>query len=338
VVGAVGSKTMVTFPGKLVPPMNPQVINQVVGYLEYGMALGLLDNLLNVATPEELAVMEAIIDDHEEFTIHTNLSRLLETQPNTMSEPGSKPNDNFARRGLAWITALARFELGAITANFTESSEPFEPYRPSRYERTAYEEILEDAMRTHYWALRNDRLLPTMRKGVTPEPQGIAYARRVIVTLETLQAVRRLKGNEYSYSQQAELDSWEMELATVKSYLLYNVLGVKNPMTFVSEASKNVEFFAPDCVVNAMKSDIDRGVETKVSGSFSSWNQLQAAIGGTPPNSSPGQPGPTGSSPSVTGNPATSPGPTALPPTTQQPAGGASRPATPKTATGSLKK
>lgn len=325
-VGAVGSKTMVTFPGKLVPPMNPQVINQVVGYLEYGMALGLLDNLLNIATAEELAVMEAIIKDHEEFTVHTNLSRLVETQPSTLSEPGSKPNDNFARRGLAWITALARSELGAITANFTESPEPFESYWPSRYERLAYEEILEDSMRTHYWALRNDRLLPMMRKNFTPETQGIAYARRVIVTLELLQSIRRLKGEQYSFSQQAELDSWEMQLASLKSHLLYNVLGVRNPMTFVSEVSNKVEFFAPNCVVAAMKNDIRNGVETKVSGSFSTWDELQAAITGTPP-SLPGNQ--SGSSASVSGNPAAPVGPTAPPPPKQPPVGGRSLPASP---------
>ena len=193
-------------------------------------------------------------------------------------------------------------------------------------------------MRTHYWALRNDRFLPTMRKGVTPDPQGIAYARRVIVTLEMLQALRRLKGDEYSYSQRVELDNWEMELAAVKSHLLYNVLEIRNPMTFVTDTSKNVEFFAPDCVVNAMKHDIARGVETKVSGSFSSWNQLQAAIAGTPPNASAGQPSPTGSAPNVTGNPSTSPSPIALPPATQPPTSGTSRPASPKASTGTLKK
>ena len=334
-VGAVGSKTMVTFPGRLVPPMNPQVINQVVGYLEYGMALGLLDNLLNVATPEELAVMEAIIKDHEEFTIYTNLSRLVETQPSTLSEPGTKPTDNFARRGLAWIMALARSELGAITANFTESSEPFDAYWPSRYERTAYEEIVADSMRTHYWALRNDRLLRTMRKNLTPETQAISYARRVIVTLEMLQAVRRLKGDEYSYPQQAELDSWEMQLAGLKSYLLYNVLDVRNPMTFVSEASNKVEFLAPNCVVAAITIDIERGVEAKVSGAFSSWDELQAAIAGTPSNSPGRQPG---SSAIGSGNPAAPPGTPATPPVTQPPSGATSRPAGSKVPANSVRR
>jgi hypothetical protein len=329
---------MITFPGKLVPPMNPQVINQVVGYLEYGIALGLLDNLLNIATPQELAVMEAIVKDREEFTVHTNLSRLAETQPRTLSERSIKANDNFARRGLAWVVALARAELGAITANFTETSEPFGSFLPSRYDRSAYEEILEDSMRTHYWALRNDRLLPTMRKGFTPDPQAIAYARRVIVTLEMLRAVRGLKADEYSVSQYAELENWELELAAVKSYLLYNVLGVTNPMTFVAEASNSVEFLAPDCVVNAMKIDIERGLDVKVSGSFSSWNQLQAAISGTPPRTSPGQNGPSGAAPSVTGPTAATPSPTALPPTPPAPAGASSRPAGAKVSPGALKK
>jgi hypothetical protein len=299
--------------------MNPQVINQVVGYLEYGIALGLLDNLLNVATADDLAVMEEIIDDHEEFTIHTNLARLVESQLSTLSESGSKPNDNFARRGLAWITALARSELGAMTANFTESADPFDAFRPSRYEREAYAEILEDSMRTHYWALRNDRLLPTMRKGITPDAQGIAYARRVIVTLELLQAVRQLKSDQYSFSQFAELDSWELQLAALKSHLIYNVLGVRNPVTFVSEVSNKVEFFSPNCVVAAMKNDIDRGLDVKVSGSFSSWDELQAAIAGTPPSSASRPP----TAPASGAGPSASPaGATAIPPAPPTPAAG----------------
>jgi hypothetical protein len=254
------------------------------------------------------------------------LSRLVETQPNPLSERGSRPNDNFARRGLAWITALARSELGAITANFTENADPFDSYRPSRYEREAYAEILEDSMRTHYWALRNDRLLPTMRKGFTPDPQGIAYARRAIVTLEMLQAVRQLKADEYSLSQQAELDTWELQLAALKSHLLYNVLGVRNPVTFVSEVSNKVEFFAPNCVVAAMKSDIARGMEAKVSGTFSSWDELQAAVAGTPPSSSSRQPtSPTAAS----AGPAAPAGAAKTPSATPPPAGGASRPAGP---------
>ena len=50
---------------------------------------------------------------------------------------------------LAWVVALARLEVGAVLATYTDHPRPFHAAGPSRYERAAYREPLEDAMHTH---------------------------------------------------------------------------------------------------------------------------------------------------------------------------------------------
>src|SRR5262245_48692120 len=111
--------------GTQLPPVNPQLVNRVVGYLEYSQALTNFDRLLEVATPSELSAMQSLIEDHPEFTIYTNLSQRFETGPTMLSERPEHTGDDFAHRGLDWMMALARVELGAMAAGFTTSTDPF---------------------------------------------------------------------------------------------------------------------------------------------------------------------------------------------------------------------
>ena len=239
-MGAVASTTTRT----VLPPLDPQLVNRVVGYLEYRQALSMLDRLLEIASLEEFKVLDEIVQGRDECTIFTNLSRHLEKEPSTLTEVARKPDDDFARRGLAWIMALARVELGAMAAGFTEKPGPFDLYRPSWYELAPYQEILEDSMRTHYWALRNDPLVPTLRNGATPEPQAIAYARRVTVALEFLRAARKVKETEYNQLQTSELNVWQSQLGQLESYMLYGVLRLHDPAVLQTSQSTSVRLKA----------------------------------------------------------------------------------------------
>src|SRR5262245_12115646 len=125
-------------------PSNPKMIHRVVGFLEYGRAIAMLDRLLDLATPAELDVLDSLVQQRDEFAVYTNLSRRLEIQPSTLSEPKAADNTSGPRQGLAWIIALARVELGAMSAGFTDTPEPFGSSNPGRMESTAYNEILTD--------------------------------------------------------------------------------------------------------------------------------------------------------------------------------------------------
>jgi hypothetical protein len=226
-LGLVSSNVQTTTIGATyIPDINPQLVNRVVGSLEYGRALALLSQFLAAASPDEIRVAEQIVSDHDEFTVYTNLSRRIEARPGPLSEQSDRAQDKFARRGIAWIMALARVEVAAMAAGFSPDPEPFAKGRPSPYELAAYREMLEDSMRTHYWSLNRDRTPGTMRRGVTSDQQGIAYVRRTTLALKFLREVRNERQGQLTLVQQTELDTWEQQLRDLQSHLLYNVLGV----------------------------------------------------------------------------------------------------------------
>ena len=242
--GAVSSKPITSTPAVMLPQINPQLALRVVGFQEFGMALALLDRLLDGATPDELKVIDEIVASGEEFKVYTNLSRRLERESSTLSEQPIVYGDDFARRGLAWIMALARVELGAIVVGFTERPDPFDAVRPSRYELAAFKEIMEDSMRTHFWSLESDPVLPTLKNRVTPDPVAIAYSRRAVLALEFLRAVRKLKDREFALAQQNELDRWELQLAQLRDHMLFSVLGLQSPQYMSGDTTKQLEFNA----------------------------------------------------------------------------------------------
>lgn len=216
--------------------VKTEVVTRIVGYLEYGRALALLDSLVQRASPEELRVIDEVIASRPEYTVYVNLSRKWENQPSSLSEVAA-PGDSFARQGLPWIMALARVEVGALAAGFTDRGQPFAIFPPTAYESAAFRSMMLDSLRSHYHALRQDpvaqeyfshrldrtRDIRQIKAGVN-EQQAIAYARRVAITREFLRAVREL--GDLSSSQQAELVQWEVQLNELLSTILVKVLGL----------------------------------------------------------------------------------------------------------------
>lgn len=212
-----------------------QVAARVVGFLEYGMALQNFDRLLNVASAEELAVAEEIIKDRDEFIVHTNLSRRYE------DDFARAAKGDRARRGLGWIMALARVELGAMRAGFTDERNPFERVRPSRYELPQYAEIMFDSARTHYLALGKDPIAHRYarwngapitpgrsdpRTRVLAEQQAIAYARRTVIASQFAHAVEKLGRSQLTREQYAQLQQAKRNLESLRSTIVYRVLGL----------------------------------------------------------------------------------------------------------------
>lgn len=214
-----------------------------MGYYEYRHALGLLDPLLNMVSTEELEVIEELIKSRDEFAIYTNRSHSLEQGKSLLSEP-VVPGDSLERRGLGWVMALARVELGAMVAGFTSHDKPFAALPPSRYETPQFENLLLDSARAHYAALRNDPVAKQyaaqrIRVGTTPtrmaarssvspreEQRAIAYGRRVAITREFVSAVKDLGSRQLTPQQTAELTAWEKQLVRLQSTILFKVLGL----------------------------------------------------------------------------------------------------------------
>jgi len=201
--------------------------------LEYGRALALLDRLVETATPAEFDVMNSLVTSRDEFAVYTNLSRRVEPAAGALTERKDADKNNWQQRGFDWVMALARVELGAIVAGFTDLPDPFEQSEPSPSELRAYREVLVDSTRTHYWAIRNDPAARSLR--FQAEPQAIAYARRVTLALEFVRASRRLSELQLTRDQRVLLDAWELELAELQRAILYGVLRLDDPATIAAK-------------------------------------------------------------------------------------------------------
>jgi hypothetical protein len=211
------------------PRQDPRLVYRLVGFVEYTKALEYLDQFVKAASFGELELADEIVRDHDEYIIHTNLSRWLEKQPNVLSERGRNARDDFARHGLPWVLGLARIELGAMLTGFTSAKEPFRlmvpplksPRSPERYGAQAYHELLIDGMRTHYWSLKNDPAVWNYRKTGVPEHHLVTYTRRVTVARQFLVSSRNASAGLLSQPQLGLIAEWEQEIAAVHRMLIY---------------------------------------------------------------------------------------------------------------------
>lgn len=244
--------------------MNPKLVNRIVGYLEYARALYLLDQLVKHCSEEELAVVETLVRSRAEYAIYVNRSQILERESSTLSEQPLSSSDEFERRGLSWLTALARVELGAMTAGFTDFPDPFAWIPPGKADVEEYAEVLLDSLRTHYWALRNDPIAKNMATAQINETQAIAYARRVTITLAFLQAVLESQNRRLTPEQLAELLRWQGELIALRSVILWGKLKlfarVSSSVRSVT-SNPNATFFNQCCpaLSGAIASDLAAG-------------------------------------------------------------------------------
>ena len=198
-------------------------MNRLVAYFEYQHALLRFDALLKIATAKDLKTIDEIIAERREFTIFTNLSRRVEKGRSTLTEKPKKPGDDFKRKGLAWVVALARVEVAAMRAAFTRTKRAFEKIGPSRFELPAYGEMLLDGLRTHYWSLAADPRLRDVTKGRLTLRQMLTYSRRLLLARSFHDAVIRLGKGSFNNAQQAELKTWGRNLGKLHGKILSRI-------------------------------------------------------------------------------------------------------------------
>ncbi len=195
---------------------------RIVGFYEYTHALQKFDELVRIASPEELEVIDRIIAKREELAITTNLSVRFLHPPNVLDEVSDDPNDRFVRRGLAWLMALARVEVATTAAGFTPRKSPFAFVGATEFELPAYRELLLDGLRSHYWALSNDSDLPAVRKGRVEIHRLIVYGRRLFLMREMLDTMRLLAGDA-DPRQLKELKDWDKTLEQIQSEVIFSL-------------------------------------------------------------------------------------------------------------------
>ena len=178
------------------PEQDSRFIGSIVGYDEYCECLRNLDHLLSLCDLSQLKSIDEYIKRKDEFAVFTNLARRFEKQRSQLSEPKTRANDNFERRGLAWVMALARVEVGAMLAGFGNVQKPLLAVNPTVLEKTAYLELLYDGMRTHYLHLQQDAGFENLNIGPNRTPRQLSYIRRLIMTEEFANAFESLGGRQ----------------------------------------------------------------------------------------------------------------------------------------------
>lgn len=199
------------------PKDDPNLINRLVGFLEYAKALEAFDGLAALTTYDEMQAIDEIIKSEPEFTIYTNLSRRLEQGRSSLAEKGNGPHDDFSRKGFRWVTALARVELGAMLAGFTDHPNPFAAVVGKGYDIDEFKEMLIDGAKLHFWALANDPDFAEATKNFKPNGQTLTYVRRLNVATAFVYAAGGLTGLELNPLQKEEVLTYAKNLDNARN-------------------------------------------------------------------------------------------------------------------------
>jgi len=159
------------------------------------------------------------VKQRDEFAVYVNLSRLIRHKPTNLVEKPLAVNDDFQRRGLRWLTAVARVETHAVRAAFSGHLAPFTVLPPTEFDSDEYDEVLLDGMRTHFWAFQND---PTWRfelASKVPSSRTLAYLRRLAMLAHFVHAVAERMGDQFDIAQATEITSWQRQIRTASRRL-----------------------------------------------------------------------------------------------------------------------
>jgi len=213
---------------------NQQDAARLVGFLEYGKALQDFERLARIASPQELKVMDELLRNDSQYTVHVNLVRRM---PQSAESAFAPTTDRDARGGLSWIIGLARLEYGAMLAGFTKELIPFPSPPRDSLDGRAFDELLVESALMHAWALQNDPIVrgllatpaPSGRTGPPPQLtkyQILAYERRVSLTWKTLQAVEARLGARMNAEQRGEFLALSRGIGQLRAFIRKDLLNL----------------------------------------------------------------------------------------------------------------
>jgi hypothetical protein len=167
-----------------------------------------------------MQIADSLLAGSEQFRVDTNLSRKIEG-PTRFAELPTSAKDDFRRTGLAWMTALARVELGAMLAGFTTVPRPFKAVAPTEFDQSEFGELLMDAYRTHFWAFQKDPAVKQFRSRGMPFQKLIPYGRRTQMIHRFREAAIEMFGLQMTQAQKGELISQAGEVRQAELAFLY---------------------------------------------------------------------------------------------------------------------
>ena len=234
---------------------------RVVGFLEYGSALDDFDRLVYLASDEELAALDEIVADHDEFTVYTNLSGQLPTDQEGDSNSYREPTG--ARRGLAWVIALARVEFGAIVAGFTDHPDPYMYVTPEAYDFKESTELMLDGVLSHLQDLQQDKDYRKITNGGGPIMKTLVYKRRLRIVQKMLEGAMKAGPEWYTPVQAKQLGKYHRDLDDTQDMLIAQIRQYLDAQVSHSDSTTSTPFvWACDMQLRAEKRELESGIAT----------------------------------------------------------------------------
>jgi hypothetical protein len=173
---------------------------RLVGTYEYKNALDSFTRLLQISAPEEIEVFDRVLDERPEFTYFQGVNSAFQTKPNLkQANPFQRERfyDEFQKKGLAWMMALARIELSATESLYGKSEFPFESTTPNAIELEAYLSVLADDVMAHMKSLASEAgFAKTIKRAGKIDTWTLAYLRRLKLIRDMLTTIDRVGGTD----------------------------------------------------------------------------------------------------------------------------------------------
>jgi hypothetical protein len=208
-----------------------------VGSYEYANALDSMNRLVNMSTSEELFVYDQVLNDRPEFAYFNGANTAFKLQPDLKTAnpfDRSRFYDSFQKKGLAWMMALARIELGATMSMYGNDKTPFESVANSRFDLGPYLEVLTDDVVAHMKSLAQEPgFEEVVRRNRKIDTWTLAYLRRIKMIRDMLSALSTA-GND---AVDAQIKPYDIELKRYERRLIEQIQHQTQPRSGTSTRS-----------------------------------------------------------------------------------------------------
>lgn len=183
---------------KYFQPSDESIPYRLVGSYEYLNALDSFTRLLQISSPEEIKVYDKVLKERPEFTFFNGIHTAFNERPNLANAnpfERQKFEDEFQKRGLAWMMALARIELAATGSLYGDVKSSFEKIATTDFDLVPYLTILKDDVLAHMKSLSLEPgFQEVLRRSRKADTWTLAYLRRIKLIRDMLQTLEKVGG------------------------------------------------------------------------------------------------------------------------------------------------
>lgn len=166
---------------------------RLVGSNEYLNAIQNFTNLLANASPEEIETFNSVLGKQDEYSFSSG-QHISELNNNGSKAVRDRSDAGVKKHSLQWMLALARVEVGATLAMYTDLPNPFAYVAPpGNFGQKEYYAVLLDDVAAHLNALKFDPYLNKQSdRASRTDGETVSYVRRMNVISRMLGFVKEV--------------------------------------------------------------------------------------------------------------------------------------------------